>query len=96
MEALLAQAAEVGNAPERVYEMFSTADLKLPSVRDAEGNEVQLTQGNFVSHFLEGRDRDVRRNAFEAMFGAYQSYRNTMAALLGAQVKRNIFFARAR
>jgi oligoendopeptidase F len=96
MEALLAQAAEVGNAPERVYEMFSTADLKLPSVRDAEGNDVQLTQGNFVSHFLEGRDRDVRRNAFEAMFGAYQSYRNTMAALLGAQVKRNIFFARAR
>jgi oligoendopeptidase F len=96
MEALLAQAAEVGNAPERVYEMFSTADLKLPSVRDAEGNEVQLTQGNFVSHFLEGRDRDVRRNAFEAMFGAYQSYRNTMAALLGAQVKRNIFFARPR
>jgi len=96
MEALLAQAAEVGNAPERVYEMFSTADLKMPSVRDAEGNEVQLTQGNFVSHFLEGRDRDVRRNAFDAMFGTYQSYRNTMAALLGAQVKRNIFFARAR
>ncbi|HEU5347377.1 MAG TPA: oligoendopeptidase F [Ktedonobacterales bacterium] len=96
IEGLLAQAAEIGSAPERVYEMFTTADLKLPTVRDAAGNEVQLTQSNFVSHFLEGRDRDVRRNAFEAMFGAYQSYRNTMAALLGAQVKRNIFFARAR
>ncbi|HEX6540307.1 MAG TPA: oligoendopeptidase F [Ktedonobacterales bacterium] len=96
MEGLLAQAAEVGNAPERIYEMFSTADLKLPSVRDAEGNDVQLTQGNFVAHFLESRDRDVRRNAFEAMFTTYQSYRNTMAATLSAQVKRNIFFARAR
>ena len=30
------------------------------------------------------------------MFGAYQSYRNTIATMLGAQVKRNIFFARAR
>jgi oligoendopeptidase F len=96
IEALLAQAAELGNAPERIYEMFSSADLTLPSVRDAEGDEVQLTQGNFVSHFLEGRDRDVRRNAFDAMFGAYQSYRNTIATMLGAQVKRNIFFARAR
>ena len=96
IEGLLAQAAEIGATPERVYEMFSAADLKLPSVRDAEGKEVQLTQGNFVSHFLESRDRDVRRGAFDAMFGAYQSYRNTMAALLGAQVKRNIFFARAR
>ncbi len=57
---------------------------------------MQLTQGNFVSHFLEGRDRDVRHNAFDAMFGAYQSYRNTIATMLGAQVKRNIFFARAR
>src|SRR6185312_118369 len=53
VEGLLAQAAEIGATPERVYEMFSTADLKLPSVRDAEGNDVQLTQGNFVSHFLE-------------------------------------------
>ncbi len=96
IEALLAQAAELGNAPERIYEMFSSADLTLPSVRDAEGNEVQLTQGNFVSHFLEGRDRDVRHNAFDAMFGAYQSYRNTIATMLSAQVKRNIFFARAR
>ena len=86
----------MGNAPERIYEMFSSADLTLPSVRDAEGDEVQLTQGNFVAHFLESRDRDVRRNAFEAMLGAYQSYRNTIATTLGAQVKRDIFFARAR
>jgi oligoendopeptidase F len=96
VEALLAQAAEVGNAPERVYEMFSTADLKLPAVRDAEGNDVQLTQGNFVAHFLESRDRTVRSAAFDAMFSTYQAYRNTLAATLSAQVKRNIFFARAR
>jgi oligoendopeptidase F len=96
MEGLLASAGDLASTPERVYEMFSTADLKLPNVRDDAGNEVQLTQGNFVSQFLESRDRTVRSNAFAAMFSAYASYRNTMATLFGAQVKRNIFYARAR
>src|SRR5262249_13356707 len=45
--------------------------------------------------FLESQDRDVRRAAFEAMLGTYASYRNTLAATYAAQVKRDIFFARA-
>lgn len=95
-EALLAQAAELGNAPERIYEMFSNADLKLPTVHDEQGQEVRLTQGTYVPRFLESRDRAVRREAFEAMLGTYSAYRNTLAATLAAQVKRDIFFARAR
>jgi oligoendopeptidase F len=95
-EALLAQASEIGNAPERIYEMLTSADLKLPVVRDENGNEVQLTQGNYVPRFLENRDRTVRAAAFEAMLGTYKAYVNTFGTTLGAQVKRDIFFARAR
>lgn len=96
MEALLAQAAELGNAPEHVFEMLNNADLKFPVIRDAQGAEVQLTHGNYVPRFLESHDREVRRTAFEAMLGTYQKYRNTLAATYSAQVKRDIFFARAR
>lgn len=96
MEALLAQAAELGNAPEHVYEMLNNADLKLPIVTDESGQQVQLTQGNYVAKFLESHDRNVRRAAFEAMMGAYRSFRNTLGATYSAQVKRDIFFARAR
>ncbi|HEX6818848.1 MAG TPA: oligoendopeptidase F, partial [Ktedonobacterales bacterium] len=96
MEALLAQAAELGNAPEHVFEMLNNADLKFPVIRDAQGAEVQLTHGNYVPRFLESHDREVRRTAFDAMLGTYQKYRNTLAATYAAQVKRDIFFARAR
>ena len=96
MEALLAQAAELGNAPEHVYEMLNNADLKLPVLTDENGQQVRLTQGNYVTRFLESHDRDVRRAAFEAMMGTYRSFRNTLAATYSAQVKRDIFFARAR
>ena len=96
MEGLLAQAGELGNAPEHVFEMLNNADLKFPIIRDAEGNEIQLTHGNYVPRFLESHDRNARRTAFEAMMGTYQKYRNTLAATYAAQVKRDIFFARAR
>ncbi len=95
MESLLAQAAEVGAAPERVFEMLNNADLKLPTVHDEQGDVAQLTQGNYGSRFLESQHREVRREAFEAMLGTYGKFRNTFGATLAAQVKRDIFFARA-
>ncbi len=95
VEALLAQAAEIGNAPERIFEMLDYADLKLPQVHDENGDLVALTQGNYVAKFLESRNRDVRREAFETMLGAYRGFNNTFAATLSGQVKRDIFFARA-
>ncbi len=95
MESLLAQAAELGATPERVFEMLNNADLKLPLVHDESGALAQLTQGNYGAKFLESQSRAVRREAFEAMLGSYSKFRNTFAATLSAQVKRDIFFARA-
>jgi oligoendopeptidase F len=94
MEALLAQADEMGSAAERIFEMLNNADLKLPKVKDERGEEIQLTQGNYVAKFLESQDQSVRKGAFEAMLSAYRDLRNTLAATLGSQVKRDIFFAR--
>src|SRR5262245_46809192 len=96
VEGLLAQAGELGNAPEHVFELLNNADLKLPVLTDEHGQQVQLTQGNYVPRFLESREREVRRAAFEAMLGTYQGFRNTLAATYAAQVKRDLFFARAR
>lgn len=96
MEEMLAQAGEVGNAPEHIFEMLNDADMTFPVVRDAEGNEIQLTHGNYVSTFLESQNREVRRAAFAAMLGTYEKYKNTLGATYAAQVKRDIFFSRAR
>jgi len=96
LEAMLAQAAEIAAAPEHIFEMLNNADMKLPIVHDEHGAEVQLTNGNYGSRFLENHNREVRREAFTAMLGTYNTYRNTIASTLSAQVKRDIFFARAR
>ncbi|HKS70015.1 MAG TPA: oligoendopeptidase F [Ktedonobacterales bacterium] len=96
MEAMLAQTAELGNAPEHIFELLNNADLKFPAIQDEHGQEVQITHGNYVPRFMESHDRGVRQAAFEAMMGTYRGFRNTLGATYAAQVKTDIFFARAR
>lgn len=96
VENVLAQASDVTGTSDKVYEQFTTADMKLPTVLDKDGNAIQLTQGNYGARFLDSRDRGERQRGFEGMLGTYDKFRNTFGALYGAQVKADIFGARAR
>jgi len=95
VEGLLAEASEALEVPSQVFNMLNNADLKLPTIKDAEGQDVEVTKGNYIL-FLEGRDRRVRKDAFEAMHSTFYKQRNTLAATLNGQVKAQIFRARAR
>ncbi|NLN14120.1 MAG: oligoendopeptidase F [Tissierellia bacterium] len=94
-EAILAQAGEVGAAPEKIFSMLNNADIKFPTIKDEEGNEVELTKGNFIP-FMESKDREVRKRAFKEFYKVYYSLKNTFAATLDGELKNNIFNARIR
>uniref|UniRef100_UPI003009865D hypothetical protein n=1 Tax=Klebsiella pneumoniae TaxID=573 RepID=UPI003009865D len=81
----------VMESSDRVYSLLTNADFKLPKVPDAAGNEIQLSQGNYVARFLESHDRDERKRAFEAMLGTYAQYKNTISATYSARVKADMF-----
>lgn len=95
VEAVLAQSLEVGHSAEGIYSLFTNADLKFPSIKDEEGQEVQITRGRFVN-LQESPDRRVRRAAFEAFYDTFGKYSNTLGATYAASVKKDIFYARAR
>jgi oligoendopeptidase F len=69
--------------------------MKFPKVKNEKGEEVELTHGSYIQ-FLESRNRDVRREAFKAMYDTYAKQKNTLAATLSANVTKNLFYARAR
>ncbi|MBQ1684887.1 MAG: oligoendopeptidase F [Clostridia bacterium] len=94
-EKLLASVGEVADSASEIAGTFRNADLKFPSVHDAAGNELQVTQGSYVP-LLENPEREVRRQAFESLHGTFDSYKNTSAAFLNAQMKQLTFFSRAR
>ena len=94
-EQLLASAEEMKSACAKTYEMLDDADMKFPSVKDGEGKEIQLTGMRFVP-LQESKDRTLRKNSFEALYGRYNEFRNTYASLYDGEVKGRIFAAKAR
>lgn len=94
-EALLAQASEVMDASSNTFGMLNNADLTFPSIKNEEGEEVEVTHGRFIN-FLESDDQRVRRDAFRAMYTTYGQFRNTFASTLSGNVKRNNFNAKVR
>lgn len=94
-EALLAQVGNMSKAPETIYSMLNNADMKFPKVKNDKGEEVELTHGRYIQ-FLESRNQEVRKQAFEAMYSTYNKQRNTIAATLNANVSKNLFYSRAR
>ncbi|MCF6409188.1 oligoendopeptidase F [Pseudalkalibacillus salsuginis] len=94
-EALLAGVSEVTNNASNTFGMLNNADLKFPTVKDENGEDVELTHGRYI-RFLESDDQEVRKNAFKAMYGTYDKFKNTFASTLSGTVKRDNFNARVR
>lgn len=94
-EKLLAAAGEMANAPDNIYGMFNDADVTFPDAVDGEGSKHPLSQGTYIS-YMESGDRALRKSAFENLYHTYGAYKNTIAAVMSAQVKQLQFFAQAR
>ena len=94
-ENLLAAAGEVGSGPSDIYHAYNDADMKFPAVADKDGVDHVLTNGSYIS-LMESSDRTLRENAFRAFYGVYDGTRNALAAMLNAEVRKCLFFARAR
>lgn len=94
-EELLALAHEIAQAPSDIFSMLNNADIKFPLIKDENGEMVELTKGRYIK-FLENTDRRVRKDAYEALYGVYGKFKNTFAASLSSNVKKDLFFSRVK
>ncbi len=94
-EKILAMAGEVASAPEEIFTMVNDADMRFPFITNEEGQKVELTHGRFIQ-FMESKDRNVRKQAFEALYETYGKLKNTIAATLSYSIKKDIFISKIR
>ena len=94
-EELLAMTGEMAESAQNTFTMFNEADLKFPVIKDEDGEDITISHGNFI-RLMESKDREVRKAAFQGLYSAYGSYRNTVAATLSGSVKKDVFFAKVR
>ena len=85
-EELLAGAEEIFSAAGETFEILDNADISFPYVPDGEGDLIELTHGNYI-RLMESKDRMVRQEAYEAMYGIYEQYQHTYAKTLQTNVK---------
>lgn len=92
-EELLAGAQEIFGAAGETFGLLDNADIIFPIVLDDEGKEIQLTHGNFIS-LLESKNRDVRKEAYQALYATYEQFQHTYAKTLQTNVKVHNYEAR--
>ncbi len=93
-EALLAAMGDVAESPKDIFSMFNNADICFPEITGEDGHPVQVTHGRYMS-LMQSDNRQMRKSAFEAMYGVYGDWRNTLAAMYRANVKQEAFLAKA-
>ncbi len=91
-EAMLAALGDAAQTPSNAFDMLTNVDMEFPTIRDEDGREIRLSNGNFAV-FRESKCRRVREDAFEGYFGAYAKYINTIAALYAGSVKTDTYYA---
>jgi oligoendopeptidase F len=94
-EELLAEASEVTENASQTFGMLNNADLTFPSVKDENGDEIELTHGRYIN-FLESDSQTVRRDAFKAMYDTFGKFKNTFASTLTGAIKKDNFYAKVR
>ncbi len=95
VEELLTLAADPLSGSYKAFSLLENADMKIPSVKNAQGQEIELNHATY-STCIESDDRVLRKNAFETYLGTFAHYRNTFSATIDSHVRKQIFYSRAR
>lgn len=94
-EKIIADAGLMSDAPSTVYGIFSNADFPFSEIEMSDGKRVKLDQAAFALH-KSAPDREDRKKVFSAYFGKLHDFRRTFGANLYAEIKKNMFYQRAR
>ncbi len=94
-ERVLADASLVMDTPDSVYSVFADADIPRATLTLSTGETVRLDAAAYTQ-YRAVPDRWDRERVFDAFFGNLNAYRGTFGALLNAEVKKDLFRAKAR
>ena len=84
-ENILSSMQLIAGEPQKIAGIIRNSELQFQTIKDENGNEVKLTNENFMI-YLKSHDRRVRKDAFEALYSSYNKYKETLAETLQGHV----------
>lgn len=94
VEALLNGLGDLFRTGTATHGILTDVDMPIPSVT-IHGESVTVAQGN-ISALLSDPNRAVRQAAWEQYADSHLTYKNTLANVVMAGVKQNVYMAKAR
>jgi oligoendopeptidase F len=95
-ERVLSYTARFADLPDEAYSALSTADIRYPQVRLADGRELTITYGQYRTILATHRVQADRAAVFHAFYETFQASLNTYAALYHGVCQRDWVGAVAR
>ncbi|MDR1617498.1 MAG: oligoendopeptidase F [Treponema sp.] len=93
-ERLIALHAEGEGTAAETFSVLTNADMDFGQI-DTPGGKRPLTQSTWPV-FMENPDRELRRRAYAAFYGCFDSHKTTLASLYSGSVKQDVIRARVR
>ena len=95
VEEILGMLADPFSGAGEASSLLRNADMKIPSIKDKDGNEVELSE-SVIFNLMAKDDRAARRESWENYHAELYKYKNTLAANLATSIKQNVFLSRVR
>jgi oligoendopeptidase F len=94
-EKLLAELSPIFSIPNNTYGTLNDAELPFPTIKDENGQDVQVSHGRYRSG-LYSQNRNYRRDVYKATYVPYEQLIQTMATLYNGRVTMRTTFAKIR
>ncbi len=94
-ERIIADAGLMAEGAADIHGIFANAEFDYPTVVLSTKKKIRLDQANFTL-YRASRNRSDRKKVFDAFFGQLNEYRRTFGTQLNAEVRKNLFYTRAR
>jgi len=93
-ERIISLYSENEGALSDAFSVLTNVDINFGAIDTPEG-KLPLSQSTF-SVFMENNDREIRRQAYNMLYGCYDAHKTTIASLYSGSVKQDVINARIR
>lgn len=94
-EEIISKALSAFGTPEEAFYNLNNTDIDLGTIKDENGEDVVVTNSSY-GILITSKDREIRKNAFHAMYHFWKKHNHTVSALQKGMIKENFFLSKVK
>ncbi len=94
-EQILAAAGQPLQAGYNIYGLLANAEIPWPEIELSDGKKVRVNAQGYSTH-RQSTNRDDRKKVFDAYWGEWAEFENTIGATLSSHLQAQVFLSKAR